>query len=214
MSEWLQNLQATVEKYGFDMKHLSLRAGLGETYVRDILKRGRGPLLANSEKIDAALRVMIAEKEAGLDAYPRDVPLRLTAMGALLPTGLDGIDVTPGKVVRRLYRPPALIFQQGLYALTVRGNSMAPEHRDGDLRFAIEADDCLPGQTVVVRTRHHGDDPGQSYIKRLLDITAKHIVVMQHEHRNAAEVVQHHFVKDYVVSLDRVLTTAELFGEN
>jgi phage repressor protein C with HTH and peptisase S24 domain len=42
-------------RQGLDMKALSVRAGLGETYVRDALRRGRGGSLPALNKLAAAL---------------------------------------------------------------------------------------------------------------------------------------------------------------
>ena len=40
---WKSRLELLMRQKGFNMKSLSLKAELGETYVRDILKRGRDP---------------------------------------------------------------------------------------------------------------------------------------------------------------------------
>ncbi len=48
-------VRAEMERQGLDMKGLSKLAGLGETYVRDALKRGRGGSLPALNKLAAAL---------------------------------------------------------------------------------------------------------------------------------------------------------------
>jgi phage repressor protein C with HTH and peptisase S24 domain len=50
-----QRVKAEMERQGLDMKGLSKLAGLGETYVRDALKRGRGGSLPALNKLAAAL---------------------------------------------------------------------------------------------------------------------------------------------------------------
>ncbi len=48
-------VRAEMQRQGLDMKGLSKLAGLGETYVRDALKRGRGGSLPALNKLAAAL---------------------------------------------------------------------------------------------------------------------------------------------------------------
>lgn len=56
MDEAIRNrVRAEMERQGLDMKGLSKLAGLGETYVRDALKRGRGGSLPALNKLAAAL---------------------------------------------------------------------------------------------------------------------------------------------------------------
>jgi transcriptional regulator with XRE-family HTH domain len=56
MDESIRNrVKAEMERQGLDMKGLSKLAGLGETYVRDALKRGRGGSLPALNKLAAAL---------------------------------------------------------------------------------------------------------------------------------------------------------------
>ncbi|MCW2283360.1 phage repressor protein C with HTH and peptisase S24 domain [Rhodoblastus acidophilus] len=53
--QWKSRLEAEMARQGLDMKALSVRAGLGETYVRDALKRGRGGSLPALNKLAGAL---------------------------------------------------------------------------------------------------------------------------------------------------------------
>ncbi len=53
--DWKIRLSQEIERQGLDMKAVSLRAGLGETYVRDALKRGRGGKLPQLAKIAVAI---------------------------------------------------------------------------------------------------------------------------------------------------------------
>ena len=53
--QWKSRLEAEMARQGLDMKALSVRAGLGETYVRDALKRGRGGSLPALNKLAHAL---------------------------------------------------------------------------------------------------------------------------------------------------------------
>ncbi|MCW2275061.1 hypothetical protein GJ654_10045 [Rhodoblastus acidophilus] len=53
--QWKSRLEAEMARQGLDMKALSVRAGLGETYVRDALRRGRGGSLPALNKLAGAL---------------------------------------------------------------------------------------------------------------------------------------------------------------
>jgi phage repressor protein C with HTH and peptisase S24 domain len=56
MDEAIKNrVKAEMERQGLDMKGLSRLAGLGETYVRDALVRGRGGSLPKLNKLAAAM---------------------------------------------------------------------------------------------------------------------------------------------------------------
>lgn len=67
--DWKKRLEGLIEAKGHNMKSLSLEAGLGETYVRDILKRSREPGI---EKLQALARVL-------------DVPLMAILSPAIIP---------------------------------------------------------------------------------------------------------------------------------
>ena len=56
MDDAIKNrVKAEMDRQGLDMKGLSKLAGLGETYVRDALKRGRGGSLPALHKLACAL---------------------------------------------------------------------------------------------------------------------------------------------------------------
>jgi len=60
-SGWRDNLRDEMYKKGFNMKSLSKKAGLGDTYVRDLLVRDREPSLAKAQKICAVLEVPLSK---------------------------------------------------------------------------------------------------------------------------------------------------------
>ncbi|WP_054210609.1 LexA family transcriptional regulator [Bosea vaviloviae] len=53
--DWRKRLTDELQRQGRDMKEVSLKADLGETYIRDALKRGRGGKVENLQKIAKAL---------------------------------------------------------------------------------------------------------------------------------------------------------------
>lgn len=58
---WKSRLERLMHEKGFNMKSLSLKAGLGETYVRDILKRGREPGVEKTRALAEVLGVRMNE---------------------------------------------------------------------------------------------------------------------------------------------------------
>jgi hypothetical protein len=53
--DWRKRLTDELSRQKRDMKEVSLAAGLGETYIRDALKRGRGGKIENLQRIAIAL---------------------------------------------------------------------------------------------------------------------------------------------------------------
>ena len=112
--DWKQKLQAEIDERGLQMKELSLRAGLGETYIFDALRRGRGgqrPNLAALRKISIALGhdqdwLISGAKKA---STPEKVPVRAVPVRGIVEAGawrmyedmdiaeIDPIGVIPGK---------------------------------------------------------------------------------------------------------------------
>ncbi|MBB4198582.1 hypothetical protein CCR94_18790 [Rhodoblastus sphagnicola] len=68
--QWKSRLESEMARQGLDMKALSVRAGLGETYVRDALKRGRGGSLPALNKLALALGRSLDWLIAGKGAAP------------------------------------------------------------------------------------------------------------------------------------------------
>ncbi|CAI9416912.1 hypothetical protein ANOBCDAF_03842 [Pleomorphomonas sp. T1.2MG-36] len=58
---WKSRLELLMRQKGFNMKSLSLKAELGETYVRDILKRGRDPGVEKMRALADVLGVRLNE---------------------------------------------------------------------------------------------------------------------------------------------------------
>ncbi len=58
---WKTRLERLMRLKGFNMKSLSLKAELGETYVRDILKRGRDPGIEKMRALANVLGVRLNE---------------------------------------------------------------------------------------------------------------------------------------------------------
>lgn len=140
-----------------------------------------------------------------LAEMPRDVPVMGTAAGSVIDNGFEGFELSgPVDYVRR---PPALSGARDAYAIYITGESMAPAHPAGELRFVHPHRPIHPGCTVIVQTRTWNDDPGQAYIKTLERRSGDRVIVSQHNPQATIEIPS-----EFVIVLHRVLTMNELFG--
>lgn len=134
-----------------------------------------------------------------------DVPVLGTALGSVV-HHVEGFHFEGGRI-DTVRRPPALAGAKDLYAVYVEGDSMEPAHPAGELRFVHPHRPCQIGDTVVVMTRTHNDDPGQAYIKVLRKRALGSLILEQYNPPATITIPM-----QYVISMHRVLTMNELFG--
>ena len=134
----------------------------------------------------------------------RDLPVYGTAAGSLLHEGAVVIEDQVADYVRR---PPALVGAPEAYGIFITGDSMEPEHRDGDLRFVHPRRPVHIGDTVIVQTRYRDGGPIESYIKHLRRRTNEKIVLSQLNPEAMIEIP-----RMYVTAIHRVLSMRELYG--
>lgn len=122
MTTWRHRLEEFIVSQGLTMKGLSLKAGLSETAVRDIVKRGTSPSIDGFLAICGALGVTPGFLLYGKDAYMALVPI----VG----------DTSPNESwvpsVREDRKMPFDLADEDPIAIRVRGNDMAPAYREGD----------------------------------------------------------------------------------
>ena len=116
-SEQVERVRALVEGQKLNMKAVSLAAGLGETFVRDMLKRDREPSAENYRKVmDAISRltgrvpldpvnevVPAAVEHVPQSLLPKDVDVLGAAAGSELGRGSFHFSMDP---IDRVSRPP------------------------------------------------------------------------------------------------------------
>lgn len=153
MASWQHNLEALMVARGFNMKSLSLAAGLGETFVRDSLRRNRKPLMPNLEKLADTLGVSVAE------LLGEDKPYQVLPITGAVSAGESWVafDDVIGELDMRADDGEAIV-------LEVRGNSMWPAYRDRDVLIGVKRYgrqlDSLSGQDCIVLTK-----AGERYLK-------------------------------------------------
>lgn len=161
---WKQRLRAYIENDPRGMKEISLAAGQGETFVRDILERERVPsiekFMALAEVLGATVAELTGEDEPQRSLKTVRIMGDIGAGAEILPEfeqvpeqGIDEIEL-PFAV------PPEII------GFRVRGDSMLPAYRDGDA-VLVWRDQRLPfegyiGQEAALRTVD-----GRRYLKEI-----------------------------------------------
>lgn len=152
---WKERLQRIMAERDLDMKELSLLAGLGETAVRDALKRTGDVKASTLRAIAEALSLSLAELYEGDESLYQRIPMLgyLTADEQWKPFAdkQDEVEMrADGHAI----------------GLEVRGNALAPSYRNGDLIIGIRRTggryDNFIGLDCIVET-----EEGERYLKFL-----------------------------------------------
>lgn len=149
-----ENLRRAMTRKGKKPTTLSLEVGRNRTLVKDLLEKSQDVQIGTLTKLASALEVPLAD----LLAAPR-VPIvgHIGAGGTIVFEDL-GNDET-------VLRPPGI--SGTLVALAVRGSSMLPKYKDGDIIYIQrQHDGVLPeyiGEDCAVRLVS-----GETYIKQLI----------------------------------------------
>ena len=158
-SNQVEAIRATIEREmkakGFSRRSLSMKAGLSESAVRDLLDRTPNPGIGTLRKIAEAMEMPID----ALTGEPATVPIlgEIGAGGEVLfrrdpddEGNVEDYDTVP--------RPPLTYGR--LMALRVVGSSMLPKYEEGEIIYvARDHDGVLPtyiGRYCAVRTGEGG----------------------------------------------------------
>lgn len=216
---WREEIEALLRDHNLQMKAVSLAAGKGETFVRDILKRDRTPSTENLKAVrDAIARlagrtpleparteVSVADIERPYRGQlPKDVDVLGTAAGSDFGRGSFQFSLDP---IDRVLRPPGLVGVKGVYAVYVENDSMSPKYEPGDLVFVSNYRPPAPGDSVVIQTSSPDDLEFSGFIKTLVRRTSDWIECSQ---LNPAGPIK--FRNHAGLTLHRVYTNNELFG--
>lgn len=212
-------LAQRIADYDLPMKAVSKRAGLGETFVRDMLKRGRSPSSENLDSVEAAVALLISErtgvpsvsevKPANVPfplrgSLPKDVPVMGTAAGAAIGRGAFTIFREP---VDYVVRPPGLVAARGIYALFVESDSMSPKFEHGELIYVNEFRPVTPGDYVVIQEPAGSEHEFNGFVKRLVRRTADWVETEQLNPKGSVK-----FKNTKGIRIHKVMTWADLFG--
>lgn len=177
------------------MKVASQRAGLGETYVRDVISRGRG-------KIDLIERVVTSIDPAAVDAIIRGTTPPTTndgfrpapdILGARDLPVFSAVEGGPGEMVvstdpiEWVQRPWFLREVKDGYAVVVTGESMIPVYEPGDIVIVNPRLPAIPNKNAIFVG---GEERGEfvATVKRLARSTATDWHVRQHNPPDGGEM--------------------------
>ncbi|TIQ86454.1 MAG: S24 family peptidase [Mesorhizobium sp.] len=164
-NEWESRFRERMEAQGYTMKSLSLAAGLNESFVRDMLQRGRRPSVEKFSKLVGILGSTVAEIMG--EGAPAEggwfVPLMgFVGAGAEVEPDFEQV---PAEGLEQI--PVPFHLPGDMIAFEVRGDSMLPQFRDGavlivyrDQRRSLES---FYGEEAAVRT-----SDGRRFIKTIL----------------------------------------------
>lgn len=217
-NEQIERVRALVEQNKLSMKTVSLAAGLGETFVRDMLKRDREPSIENYRKVMDAIarltgRVPLEEAQdlspadvEPINRYslPKDIDVLGAAAASEMGRGSFHFSMDP---IDRVTRPPGLIGVKGVYAAYVENDSMWPMYSPGQLVFVSRARAPAPGDAVVIQFPGEVEGDASGFIKLLQRRTAEWVECKQF---NPEGPVKYRNTKGLI--LHRVYTNNELFG--
>lgn len=217
--DWRDEIRTLLQTHNLQMKAVSLAAGKGETFVRDILKRDRTPSTENLQDVRDAIarlagRVPLGPSKSEVTAsraempllaqLPKDIDVLGAAAGSSLGHGSFKFSMDP---IDRVARPPGLIGARGVYAVYVENDSMWPKYGPGDLVFVNSFRPPAPGDVIVIQTSGDEDLEFSGFIKTLVRRTKDWIECTQ---LNPPATLK--FRNHPGLSLHRVYTNNELFG--
>lgn len=163
--EWAKRFREALKDSGHTMKSASIEAGLNDSFVRDMLERGRVPSIDKFQKLARVVGKTVSwllgdEQQPQFSSM---VPLMgFVGAGAevepefeqIPPEGLDQIEVP-------FPLPPDMI------ALQVRGDSMLPVYKDGSI-IIVHREQKRPLQAFYGREAAVRTSDGRRFIKTIM----------------------------------------------
>lgn len=127
LDQWEINIRERLQASGLTMKAASQAAGLNDSFVRDMLERGRVPSIDKFAKLAKVLGTTVADLMGEASVVLHQVPIMgfFTAGAEILP---DFEKVPPGGL-EQINVPFALPAE--MIGFLVRDESMLPAYRDG-----------------------------------------------------------------------------------
>jgi phage repressor protein C with HTH and peptisase S24 domain len=140
---------------------------------------------------------------AEVNSWPNDVVVYGTALG-----GSSGGDFTMnGDSGIRVRRPPRLAGRVDILALFVRGDSMEPRYRQGDLIYLEKARPPQINDYVVIEMRPGPDGEQPAFLKQLAGRSGTKIRLRQHNPDKIIEIEQ-----ASILQVIRVMNLQDILG--
>lgn len=216
--DWRQRLAGIVE--GKNLAGISKKAGLGATYLRDVLE-GSTPGLASAQKLsEKGLEIpltdwFISDNSQAARPPPAPPPAESHASNAdkdellevrgMAEGGKDGWNLWNGDVIQTIRRPEKLIGVAGAYAVYVTGTSMEPRYHPGELVHIHPGMPKQPGNYVLVQRKPlHEGDPPLAVVKKLVRRSGSKVTLAQLNPPKTFEVPA-----DEVISIHKIVGSSE-----
>lgn len=219
LNDDVERVRTLLKAHKLPMKTVSLAAGLNETFVRDMLERGRSPSNENYKAVmDAIGRLTgrVALEPQPTEVVPADIEqlkrdhrlLDIEVMGGAAASeigrGSFRFSMDP---IDRVARPAGLVGAKGVYAVYVENDSMYPKYDPGDLVYVSKHRPPAPGDVIVIQNPGEDETDFSGFIKILVRRTADWIETRQ---LNPEGPVKFRNRPDLVIH--RVYTVNELYG--
>jgi len=194
---------------GWSQAELAERAGTTNQMISMLELGKRGLTLRWMERLGKAFGCQPAEllpkpvNASPFDMFPENLPVLGTAAGSL--SGAFQLD--DNNPIGHVRRPPGVAEHSNVYAIYVVGDSMCPEHRNGELRFVDPDRQPRIGDSVIVQTENFPGDTVQTFIKHLKTKGSEGLLLGQLNPVGEIRIANH-----VVRSVHRILSLNELFG--
>lgn len=181
MEDWRKRVQRLMDENGLDMRTLSRRAGLGDTYVRDAIKRNRGGSIEAMAAIARVLGTSVNYLMTGVEiSQPPVAKVKLDASLSQIKIYILGevaagvwveetMSLSMADAVESVFPADPRYPIDAQYDLVVRGTSIDKIAREGDLLRCIDVVkagiEVRDGDLVICR-RTRG---------QLVEVTAKRV---------------------------------------
>lgn len=221
-------IESRLNDLGLSAAKACTLAGIGVDSIRDLKRRGTIPkrpammALAGVLKVDVDWLYGIDDHQPAKEYVtvsarvgPMEIPAAAPGSSQRIPIcgiaygSLHEASGIPEKPIGWVETPPGLRDIPGIYAVYVDGDSMAPQHNPGELRFVDPNRPVRPGDSVIIQSRSMQSGPIKLAIKRFVSRNPEGIIADQINSKRPGTIT---FMRSAVLSVDRVLTTNELFG--
>lgn len=217
LNEFQKRVIQALEEEGLDPMPAAEAVGLNRQFINDLVTEKKASV--GADKIDLLARALRsspdwlrgvpgAERKPGapqlkIEESEVSVPIIGTVSGSLG----RGSFTLADKAVGYLHRPPGVRNLTGVYAFYVVGDSMAPVHPEGALRFADPNRPARPDDDVVLIIKPNANDGETAIMGRLKSVDATAVEI-----RKLASNAALRQKASTVEAIHRILTTNELFG--
>jgi len=215
----VERIQARLKYLKLSERQASLKAGLSDSYLRNIREgKSSAPRVDTLEKIAHVLETTPAWLMLG-DTSPIEVdewdgfhePANARLSGAMVTTnrrlpvygqavgGINGEFPMNGTMLFDVLCPPQLSEVSEAYAVIVSGDSMSPRYEDGEIAFIDPTRRVKRGDYVVAQIMMDELSPPHAYVKKFIRHDAQELVLEQFNPAKElrfphAQVVSVHFV--------------------